>query len=91
MRKLPLHFTPQASVNFWAQLLIFSLCKQWSVLETSITTECYSMICRWWVLKMKWGRQEPEEEMDERQEVELLRSKGIPDSSSGETGTCISN
>lgn len=34
---------------------------------------------RWWVVKMKWGRQEPEEEMDERQEVELLGSKGIPD------------
>lgn len=47
------------------------------------------MICRWWVLKMKWGRQEPEEEMDERQEVELLGSKGIPDLGSVETETCF--
>lgn len=38
---------------------------------------------------MKWGRQEPEEEMDERQEVELLGSKGIPDLGSVETDSRV--
>lgn len=33
--------------------------------------------------------QEPGEEMDERQEVELLGSKGIPDLDSVETETCL--
>lgn len=46
------------------------------------------MICRWWVLKMGGG-QEQEEEMDERQEVELLASKGIPDLGFAETETCF--
>lgn len=43
------------------------------------------MICTLWVLKMKQGRQEEEEEMDDRQEVELLGSNGIPDLGSVET------